>query len=145
LGWPTVRLAIISTVLVLVTVIVAFGQQPEEPSKTRPFHWDYRNAERIERNHTIGNAPELSPADRTALLDAMAVQMKDWDIDSGEQVRDVAADIPIKLIDLNGDGVPEVIAQSQSPESGCSATGNCPFWVFRREKDKYAVLLGDET
>ena len=87
----------------------------------------------------------MSLADRVVLIDAVAAQMHDWRIGSEQQVRAVAAEMPIKLVDLNGDGTPEVIAQAAGTESGCSATGNCPFWIFQLKKDGYSVLLDGEA
>jgi len=56
----------------------------------------------------------------------------------------IAAEIPIKLVDLNGDGKPEVVAQAAG-KYGCSPTGNCAFWVLQRGSSGYSVLLDSEA
>ena len=48
----------------------------------------------------------------------------------------------VKLFDVTGDGVPEVIAEGSNTESGmCSPTGNCPWWVFGKQGYRYIPLL----
>ena len=51
----------------------------------------------------------------------------------------MAAATRVKLVDLDGDGRPEVIAQGIGDV--CSRTGNCPFWVFQRVASGYKVIL----
>jgi len=45
------------------------------------------------------------------------------------------------LVDLNGDGKPEVIAQAFGIKAGCGATGNCPIWIFMKAANGYQLLL----
>jgi hypothetical protein len=51
----------------------------------------------------------------------------------------------IKLIDLDGDGIPEVMAQEIGLKAGCGATGNCPVWIFQRSERGYSVLLHSQA
>ena len=51
----------------------------------------------------------------------------------------MAAATRVKLVDLNGDGTPEIIAQGIGDV--CSPTGNCPFWVFQKVASGYKVVL----
>jgi hypothetical protein len=46
----------------------------------------------------------------------------------------------VKLFDVTGDGVPEVIVELRSDEM-CSPTGNCPWWVFGKRSTSYAPIL----
>lgn len=122
------------------------GQQPSSiPSPPIPFGWDYREAEQIDYRHTINNTKELSPLDRTALIDAVAARIRDIALEAEQPVRAIAAEMPIKLVDLNGDGKPEIVAQASGTKSGCSPTGNCPFWLFQRVTGGYSVLLDSEA
>ena len=60
----------------------------------------------------------------------------------GEDLDDVVLDSPVKLLDLNGDGIPEVIVQGPGGGSrNCSPTGNCQFWVFQRTNEGYTLVL----
>jgi len=66
----------------------------------------------------------------------------DFGIESVVELRKAALDTRIKLLDLNGDGVAEVAAQGMI---GCGATGNCPFWVLRKTKEGYELILEGEA
>jgi hypothetical protein len=44
----------------------------------------------------------------------------------------------VKFIDLNGDSVPEVIAQ---PIGNICGAANCPLYVFQKHGTKYRVIL----
>jgi hypothetical protein len=138
------RKAIIGAVVLLTAGMTA--QQPSSiPSPPIPFGWDYRKAEQVDYRHTINSTKELNSIDRTALIDAVAVQMGDIALEAEQPVRAIAAEMPIKLVDLNGDGKPEILAQAAGTKSGCSPTGNCPFWVFQRVIGGYSLLLGSEA
>lgn len=124
---------------------MAQGQPLANARSVTPFHWDNRAAERLDVRHTVANEGRLSSRDRAALIEALAAQMRDWGLGSEQRVREIAVGIPIKLIDLNGDGRPEIIAQLLGVPSACGAPGNCIVWVFRREKAGYSLLLDDEA
>ena len=66
----------------------------------------------------------------------------DVEIKSEAVLKKKASDTRIALIDLDGDGIPEVVAQAMVR---CGATGNCPFWVFRKSKRGYDVILQGEA
>jgi len=57
-----------------------------------------------------------------------------------EQVQVLAEETRIELVDLNGDGKPEIIAQANGL-GPCGGTGNCIFWVFERTADGLKLLL----
>jgi hypothetical protein len=46
----------------------------------------------------------------------------------------------VKLFDVTGDRVPEVIVEMRSDEM-CSPTGNCPWWVFGKLGARYVPML----
>jgi hypothetical protein len=46
----------------------------------------------------------------------------------------------VTLVDLNGDGISEIIAQG-SDEEPCTLTGNCALWVFMRSGNGYKLIL----
>ena len=45
----------------------------------------------------------------------------------------------VRITDLTGDGIPEVI--TQGPSTDCRPTGNCPFRVFAKTLTGYAPIL----
>jgi hypothetical protein len=67
--------------------------------------------------------------------------MADLGLQSEADLQKAVLDTRVKMIDLNADGVPEIIAQGMV---NCGATGNCPFWVFRKSKSGYELLLEGE-
>jgi hypothetical protein len=82
---------------------------------------------------TIRRFTELSPAEKASLTEAIAAQIRpfkaDLEIGSERELHTIASNTRIKLIDLNGDGIAEVLAQANGIKAGCGATGNCPFWI----------------
>ena len=64
--------------------------------------------------------------------------MADLEIESETALQKAALNTRVKMIDLNGDGVPEVVAQGMV---NCSPTGNCPFWVFQKTVRGYKLLV----
>jgi hypothetical protein len=75
----------------------------------------------------------------------MAAQIRpfggDLEIASDRELRQVVARTRIRLIDLNNDGVVEVLAQAFGTKAGCGATGNCPFWVFQKTHIGFRKIL----
>jgi hypothetical protein len=99
------------------------------------FTWDWRKVERLKE--TLSQA-QLSDSDRTALSAALSAEL-------GPPLANLSAeeqdpDVRIRLLDLNGDHVPEVIAQATG-RFWCGATGNCPFLVFRKSGKTYESVL----
>jgi hypothetical protein len=112
------------------------------------FQWDWRHSEALTPKQSLQHA-KVSGAERAAIARAIAERLKP---DMGglggmteQELEDVALDTPVKLVDLNGDGTPEVIAQGTFQEGGCSPTGNCRFWVFQKSGDEYKLLISQEA
>jgi hypothetical protein len=107
------------------------------------FHWDWRHSQELKADQSLRNA-KLTKQSRNAIVRAIAGQirpmMSDLEIKSETELKEKALDTRITLIDLNGDGTPEVVAQGMGVVF-CGATGNCPFWVLRKSKAGYEVLL----
>lgn len=61
-------------------------------------------------------------------------------IGSEDQLTEVALDARVMMVDLNGDGVSEVVTQG-SGKYCCSPTGNCAFWIFEKAPSGYTLLL----
>ena len=109
------------------------------------FHWNWKEWQELTANQSLRNA-KLTQIQRKAIADAIAGEirpmMADLEIKSDAELQKAALDTRIKLIDLNGDGVAEVLAQGMV---ACGATGNCPFWVLRKSKADYEVILEGEA
>jgi hypothetical protein len=108
------------------------------------FQWDWRHAVALTAKQTLRHA-KVSSADRLAISKAIALAlMPDMGGLGGRtepELEDTALDTPVKLVDLNGDGTPEVIAQGTPEDGGCSPDGNCRFWVFQKSGDGYQPLI----
>jgi hypothetical protein len=103
--------------------------------------------EELSWHRSINRNKHLGSLERRRLVAAMMDELRDsqLDIASEEQMLQVAAETRIKYDDLDGDGKPEVIAQAGGEKSGCSPTGNCPFWVLLRQGTGYEILLRGEA
>jgi hypothetical protein len=63
------------------------------------------------------------------------------EIGSERELRHVVRETRIKLVDLNNDGIAEVLAQAYGLKEGCGGTGNCSFWVFQKTATGFKKLL----
>lgn len=88
---------------------------------------------------TLSQAP-LSEGERTALKAALLASIGPASPNVSAEYQ--AADFRIKLVDLNSDRIPEIIAQANG-RSWCGASGNCPFLVFRKAGSSYESMLAD--
>jgi len=112
------------------------------------FRWSEREAHELDYEHTIRTSPDLSSVDKTQLTNAVLSRLK---LDNAEllddltevQLRNLVADTRIELVDLNGDGKPEIIAQANGL-GPCGGTGNCIFWIFQRTATGLKVILDTE-
>ncbi len=138
-----------SVIVILLLAIGVVGQNAQKQPSAALFHWDYKQAQEIFSQQSVSNSKDLSPQERSALTSAIAAQLRprmaDLEIGSERELREIAAATRIKFIDLDGDGIPEIMAQEVGLKAGCGATGNCPFWIFQRSKRGYAVLLHREA
>jgi hypothetical protein len=122
--------------------VVAVDESDPNPER---FHWDWKDSQELKADQCLRNA-KLTEQSRNAIARAIADEirpmMADLEIKSEAELEKKALDTRITLIDLNSDGTPEVVAQGMV---GCGATGNCPFWVLRKSKPGYEVLLEGEA
>jgi hypothetical protein len=109
------------------------------------FQWNWKDGQELNADQSLRHAKLTAPR-KKVIADALAQQFRpmssDFGIESDTELRKAALDTRIKLIDLNGDGVVEVVAQGMI---GCGATGNCPFWILRKTKEGYELILDGEA
>lgn len=129
--------------LSVAVVSVCNGQQSKIATRNT-FRWNVKDSQELDRRDRISQLKSLSVAQRKAILDAILRLFQPATGEENTHTRAewlaIAADTRIKLVDLNGDGVPEVIAQADDDES-CSPTGNCPFWVLMKSGESYLPIL----
>lgn len=145
--------AILMSATVLVALVPTCFSSSSVPSSSKcqtvsnreNFHWDWKESQELKADQSVRNA-KLAEQDRKevvrAIADEIRPMMASAEIKSEAELKKKALDTRIALIDLNGDGIPEVVAQAMV---GCGATGNCPFWVFRKSKRGYDVILQGEA
>jgi hypothetical protein len=146
---PTTR-----TILAIALVSALFLQKhtvkgpPTESEKTSTnpgFHWKWKDWQELSAEQSLRKAQlpnQHKNAIAIAIADEIRPMMSELGIQSEPELQKAALDTRVKMIDLNGDGVPEVVAQGMV---NCGATGNCPFWVFRKAKPGYELLLKGEA
>ena len=111
------------------------------------FRWSEAKAHELDRGHTIKSAAGLNPWQKKELTDAVVKQLKQHrsldEFFAGmpePELRDLASNTRVELVDLNGDGRPEVVAQA-SGLGPCGGTGNCIFWIFQLTSTRVRPLL----
>jgi len=135
---------LIQRTAVVVDVVSAASKLTTHSAATNPhFHWDWKDSQELKADQSLRNA-KLTDKQRDAIAEQFRTIVADLDVEfeSESELRKVTLDTRVKMIDLNGDGVPEVVAQGMI---GCGATGNCPFWVLRKAEQGYELILKAEA
>jgi len=99
------------------------------------FSWNWHE---VDRPRESLSQVQLSEGERAALKAALSSEL--GPPDSKFSAEEQAVDFQIKLIDLNGDHIPEAIVQITG-RFECGASGNCPFLVFRKSGNTYESIL----
>ena len=129
-------------------VLGVVSDAPKRLTAVNPgrFHWDWRASHELKADQSLRNArlPEQSlNAIAGAIADQIRPVMAELEIKSETELKKKALDTRIAVIDLNGDGTPEIVAQGMV---NCGATGNCPFWVLQKSKQSgYEIILEGEA
>ncbi len=109
-----------------------------------PFPRSCESAKKPVGTDRLSEIKTISPVERAALIKAISIQLrpgsKIWNSSSEKKLLQAVMETRVTLVDLNGDGISEVIAQA-SDEKSCSPTGNCAFWVFMRSGNGYKLIL----
>jgi len=118
------------------------SQQSSAESANSSFHWSWRKAEELRADvHSLRNA-KIPDAEKKRIWDAIMLELgpnaEEIEIETGSKIGKLAWDSRVKMTDLNGDGVPEVVAQSMAD---CSPVGNCSVWIFERSTAGYRMIL----
>ena len=125
-------------VLSILTIVPAFlvGSAQATPAA---FRWDWRTAEWPEEALETATLPK---PEKIKIREAISRVLRHYiQEDTERRLREQAAATRIKIVDLTGDGVPEIIAGAANMASGCSPTGNCPFWIFAKKERGYVSIL----
>jgi len=143
---PRVKSTIVAGIFLTLAAVTVNAQQLASvtTASQKALQELVNGAQSLDQEDRIKVTKALAPDERTALTEALAAQFgprkKIGQEESEEEIRDLVGNIRVRFIDLNGDGIPEVIAQASDDES-CSPTGNCTIWVFMRSGHRYQLIL----
>lgn len=115
-------------------LVVLSAAQKTPIQRTSKFQWG--QGEPQELGKALADYNKISTADRAALLRAVAHEFKDYPTPPSPMER--TEQTHVKFIDLNGDGVLEVIAQ---PIGNICGAANCPLFVFQKIDTNFRVIL----
>lgn len=119
--------------LVLLVVVCAAQRAPRQPKAG--FQWDWEHPRLLDK--AIADYKDIRSEDRSALMRTLIPKFGDYTSPPSSTER--AEKTRVEFIDLNSDGVPEVIAQLSG--DACSPTGNCPLYILRKTSADYRVIL----
>jgi hypothetical protein len=142
----------------LQTNFASAGSQSDQQPVSAHFRWNWKDWQELKAEQSLRKA-KITNKQRKAIAQAIADQLRPMcfgpdtscvtvpvssigEIKSEAELRQAVLDTRVALIDLNDDGVAEVVAQGMV---NCGATGNCPFWIFRNTKLGYELLLDGEA
>ncbi len=95
-------------------------------------HWSLSG--KIERAEKFLSEAKIPAKERAAIVKAILAEYRGDPIEEKD-----ALDARVRFVDLNGDGVPEVIVQG--PSALCSPTGNCAFLVLKKTPQGYKRIF----
>jgi len=137
------RFILVALLLLLLGFVAGQDTASAEVPQSR-LQWDAAHGVELSWRDSAGHSKDLAGPDRIALIHAIKAKLRprmaDMNISTEKELTRVAADTRIKLVDLDGDGTAEVIAQSMGMET-CGGTGNCIFWVFKKTPNGYSCVL----
>jgi hypothetical protein len=143
------RMKTAAAAAVLFLFASSLPSQTKSPPAATPTHfrWSEYLSHELDYGHTIRTATDLTASEKKTLQQAVVERLKlanrfvpFLEDMSPQQIRRLAEDTRIELVDLNGDGTPEVIAEANGL-GPCGATGNCSWWIFQRTSGGYKLLL----
>jgi hypothetical protein len=131
------------TAVVVGLVSAASKLAPHPAAANIHFQWDWEQSQELKADQSLRNA-ELTGKQRNAIAEQLRPKVADLGVEfeSESELQKAVLDTRVVLSDLNEDGVPEVLAQGMI---GCGATGNCHFWVLRKAKQGYELILEGEA
>jgi hypothetical protein len=115
-------------------LVVLSAAQRTPIQRTPTFQWGQGQPQELDK--ALADYNNISTGDRAALLHAFAREFNDYPIPPSPMER--AEQTLVKFVDLNGDGVPEVIAR---PIGNICGAANCPLYVFQKTGTNYRAIL----
>lgn len=130
---------------ILLSLCVLLVQAATAAKPAQEVHWNWHDAQALRVSDSLRNA-KIGASEKSAIATVLKAQIRpyltDLGDDSASRLEEETFSTRVKMIDLNQDGTPEVIAQAMV---ACGASGNCPFWVLRKQSAGYKLLLDDSA
>lgn len=131
---------------VLVFIVVSCSTAAHALPRRQRFVWDWRHAQELDYERTLAKSTALTAADKAALrLAIVRLVPKDASTYLGKSrtsvLKELFESLRVLTVDLNEDGVAEVIVQPSDPGYWCGATGNCTFWIFQKINGRFEPIL----
>jgi len=126
------------------------GSIQAQEARNPQGRWEFERQDELNWRASIRRSKNIEPSERKRLVKVITDALRDSGVvedglDLEQRLAQVAPETRIKYVDLDGDGKPEVVAQAGGDGSGCSQTGNCPFWILHRQGESYEILLAGEA
>ena len=119
--------------MLMLFVVLSAAQKSNVP-RTSKFRWG--QGRQLDLNKTLADYQNISTGNRTALLHAFSRKFNDDP--TSPTLMEGAERTLVEFIDLNGDGIAEVVAQ---PVGDICGAANCPLYVFQKTGTDYRVIL----
>jgi hypothetical protein len=140
------RAALLSTISLMAAISSGALQEslreiPQHPT----FRWSLRQSHELPYGINLANSKEITDLEREAVVKHVEAEVRPWtsdlEIHSEQALRKLVLRMRVKLVDLDGYGVPELVLQAFGINEGCGAVGNCPVWILQKSHDVYTDLL----
>jgi len=137
---------VVTTLLLLVAASLSAQQLPVTKPNLKWLQNEVDHLHELDSKNAVGVVPGLTVEERRELIRSfekdLRPSMKELSIGSEEELRKaVAENTLVEKIDLDGDGIPEVIVQGVGNIWGSSPTGNGPIWVLKKTPKSYRALI----
>jgi len=137
------RMVRLTVVYVILSSILSVAQTSSGSGK---FHWDWRKAQYAQKR--LEDSTALPARTIQEIENFIAEQlrplMSNLGIGSEKELQEIAAKTRIKSV-LLAPHVRAFVVQGSGENSGCSLTGNCPFWLLKQSRDSYVLLLDEQA
>jgi hypothetical protein len=117
---------IVCALVLVLSAATSCGQQ-SSAVHAGPFHWNPDDSQELGGEDRISQMKSLNSMERERILDAiiqeLKLNMREVATHTEQKWSAIAADTRIKLVDLNADGIPEVIAQNYAARQAIARFG----------------------
>jgi hypothetical protein len=125
---------VLAVLVVLAIACNPCAAQKPAAKHTTHFNWNWQDVQYF-GDQTIATSKDITADERAALLKALVTRFK-----GVPNPREAAAQTRIKVIQLGGNGAPEIATQPFG-EHWCSPTGNCALWLFQKNGAGHKLIL----